>query len=126
MAKVQKQSERGANILNSPEERKKFKSALSTITHYFQQIDDAKESVKETVADIADQYGVDKKHVRKLAATMFKHNYESLQEENKHFEALYEIVIEGKLRGDGDPLAAALLADEPDDDASNDNKDLSE
>lgn len=100
------EAERGVNILNSPDERKKFKSALATLTHYFQQIDDAKESIKESVDDISKQYGVEKKQVRKLAAVMFKHNYETIQEENKHFEALYELLVEGKLRDDGDPLDA--------------------
>ena len=121
--KEQAQSERGVNILNNPDERKKFKSALSTITHYFQQIDDAKESVKETVEDVSTQYSIDKKHVRKLATTMFKHNYETLQDENKHFESLYELLVEGKLRDDhGDPLMM-LVQENPDlDDAENDNK----
>lgn len=100
-----KDTERGANILNSPEERKKFKSALSTITHYYQQQDDLKESLKETIDDIAKQFSIEKKHVSKLAKVMFKHNYETLQDENRHFEALYELLVEGKLRDDhNDPL----------------------
>lgn len=98
------------NILADPEQRKKFKSALATVTHYFQQIEDQKEGVKETIADLAAQYGVDKKTVRKIASTMYKHNYGSLQEENRHFEVLYETVVEGKLRDpddvSGDPLDA--------------------
>jgi hypothetical protein len=98
------------NILADPEIRKKFKSALATVTHYHQQIDDLKEGMKESVADIAAEYGVDKKLVRKIAATMYKHNYGSMLEENRHFETLYETVIEGKLRdpddvgGHNDPL----------------------
>lgn len=93
-------------VLNDPEERKKFKSALSAVTHYFQQIDDLKEGVKETVGELASQYGLDKKTVRRMAVTMYKHNYGSLLEENRHFETLYENIIEGKLReeGSGDPL----------------------
>jgi hypothetical protein len=98
------------NIMADPEIRKKFKSALATVTHYFQQADDAKEGASETVADLAAEYGVDKKLVRKLAVVMYKHNYGSLQEENRHFETLYETVIEGKLRdpdsGSSDPLDA--------------------
>lgn len=119
MAKFQKKEkqpkESKGNILADPEIRKKFKSALATVTHYFQQADDAREGAKETVADLAAEYGVDKKLVRKLAVTMYKHNYGSLQEENRHFEVMYETVIEGRLRDPddvgGDPL------DKPDDQA---------
>jgi hypothetical protein len=109
-AKKEKQpKDSKGNVLADPEVRKKFKSSLATITHYFDQIDKQKEGVKETIADLSAEYGLDKKTIRKLAVTMYKHNYGSLQEENRHFEILYETVIEGKLRdpddvGSKDPL----------------------
>lgn len=98
--KEPKQATKGVNILNNPEERKKFKTRLATITQYFKQIDDQKDGVKETIAEAAEEYGLDAKTIRKLATTMYKHNYGSLQEENRHFEALYETIVEGKLRDD--------------------------
>lgn len=110
--KEKQQANKGANILNNPEERKKFKSALATVTHYLQQVDDTKEGMKETVEALSADYGLDKKIINKLARTMYKHNYGSLQEENRHFEMLYELLVEGKLRGDeataDDPLDAAI------------------
>jgi hypothetical protein len=106
-AKKEKQPKQNkGNVLADPEQRKKFKSALATVTHYFQEIDDKKEGVKETIADLSAEYGLEKKQIRKLAVTMYKHNYGSLQEENRHFEILYETVIEGKLR-DPDDIGAA-------------------
>lgn len=104
-AKKEKQDNSKGNILADPEVRKKFKSALSSVTHYFQQIDDLKEGAKETVADLSTEYGLDKKTVRKLAVTMYKSNYGSLLEENRHFETLYETVIEGKLRDPDEDVA---------------------
>lgn len=104
-------SGKGDGVLRDPDIRKKFKSALATVTHYFQQIDDQKEGCSETIADLSAEYGLDKKTIRKLAVTMYKHNYGSLQEENRHFEALYEMIIEGKLRdadGSKDPLDEEL------------------
>jgi ribosome-binding protein aMBF1 (putative translation factor) len=117
--KKEKQATKGKNVLNNPEERKRFKSALSTVTHYFQQADDAKEGASETIADLSAEYGLDKKTVRKLASTMYKHNYGSLQEENRHFEILYETVIEGKLRDD--PVDEMLDDLAPDEDATEDD-----
>jgi DNA-binding IclR family transcriptional regulator len=104
---AQVQASRGANILANPQERQKFKSALASLTHYFEIIDQQKEGIKESVAEISQQYGVDKKIVRKLASTMYKHNYASIQEENEHFATLYETIIEGRTSGSSDPLDKA-------------------
>lgn len=104
---AKKQNDTRKNVISDPELRKKFKSALALITEYLRKIDDNKEGMTETIADISLEYGIDKKTVRKLASTMYKHNYGSLLEENRHFEQLYEQVVEGALRDPddiGDPL----------------------
>ena len=122
--KEKAQATKGKFALNNPEERKRLKSALATVTHYFQQADDAKEGASETIADLSTEYGLDKKTIRKLASTMYKHNYGTLQEENRHFEILYETVIEGKLRDD--PVDEMLDDLEPDDDATDADLDEAE
>ena len=102
MAKLE--ASKGGNVLANPQERQKFKSALASTTHYFEIIDQQKEGIKESVAEISQQYGLDKKLVRKLIVTMYKHNYASIQEENEHFATLYETIIEGRLSLVSDPL----------------------
>lgn len=111
--KEKEQPVKGANILNNPEERKKFKTMLAVLTTHMYDIDVHKESMKETVESMSADYGLDKKVINKLAKTMYKSNYGSLQEENRHFETLYEILVEGKIRDDNDvgvvdPLDAAI------------------
>ena len=102
MAKYQKKAKKeNSNIITNPEELKKFKQFLSTITHYMQIADDQKESIKETVEEASGTFGIDKKFVRKLAITLYKHNYADLQEENQHFEFLYEALIGGRLSAPG-------------------------
>lgn len=91
MAKREK--EENANILTNPEELKKFKQVLATITHYLQIIDDQKEAIKETVEEASGIYSIDKKIIRKLANVMYKHNYADIQAENEHFELLYESLV---------------------------------
>jgi hypothetical protein len=99
MAKFEKkEKESKGNIMADPEIRKKFKTALAIVTNYFDQIDKIKDGCRETIAALSQEYGLDKKTVRKIATVMYKHNYGSLQEENRHFEVLYETVVEGKLR----------------------------
>ena len=119
MAKKDQEASKGKNILNNPDERKKFKSSLSAITHQFQLIDDQKESIKEQVAELSAMYNLDKKIIRKMAATMYKHSYADVLEENRHFEELFELVVEGKLRSSGDPLDDMIDEElEPDEEGS--------
>ena len=92
-----KNKEENANVLTNPEELKKFKQTLVTITHYLQIIDDQKEGIKETIAEASTLFSIDKSVIRKLANVMFKHNYADIQEENAHFELLYEALIGGRI-----------------------------
>jgi hypothetical protein len=100
MAKKDLHASKGKNVLNDEDERKKFKSALATITHYYNQQDDIKEGIKETIEELSGLYGLEKKVISKMAKTMYKSNYNDLVEENNHFEELYETVVEGNLRDD--------------------------
>lgn len=104
MAYQKKQKkEENANVLVNPEELKKFKQTLVTITHYLQIIDDQNEAIKETIKEAATIFSIDKKIIRKLANVMFKHNYADIQEENNHFEMLYEALVGGRITV-ADPL----------------------
>lgn len=91
---------KGQNALHDPEERLRLKARIAEATHYLRQIDDYRDGLKESIASIADDYGLDKKLVRKMTNTMYKANYDTVQEETRHFEQMYEIVIEGKFRDD--------------------------
>lgn len=84
-------------LLTSKEQRAKFKALLGEITHAFQRIDDEREGIKEMIEDGSKTYALDKKTIRKMAVTMYKHNYADVKAENEHFEDLYETLVEGKL-----------------------------
>jgi len=91
--KQKQENDGGHSVLVDPEQRKKFKQCLATVTHYLQIIDDQKEAIKETIEETSATFSVDKKLVRKLSNVMFKHNYADIQEENEHFALLYETLI---------------------------------
>jgi hypothetical protein len=103
MARTKSEQNRG-DCISNPEERKKLKAGLVTITHYMQMIDDQKEGIKETVADLAANSGLDKKMVRKLASVMYNHNFADIQEENEQFELLCETLLEGRLAAPTNPV----------------------
>jgi hypothetical protein len=85
------------NIISNPADRASFKQVLVTITHYMQIMDDQREGIKDTIAEAKATYGIDPKHIRKLAKTMFKQNFADVHEENEHFEFLYEAIVGGRL-----------------------------
>jgi len=77
-------------------ERIELKTMLVEMTKLFQMTDDNKEALKDIASTAEEKFGIKKKHIIRLAKTMYKHNYADLQAENEHFEYLYEAVIEGK------------------------------
>mgnify|MGYP000867253506 CR=1 FL=1 len=116
-------SESTKNVMADPVERKNFKIGLNTITAYMQMVSDNKAAMTETINFLADKYGLDKKIVRKMATTLFKRNYSDVQEENQHFEELYETIVEGAAQVVDDPLDDI---DDIDDNTDQDNLDVSE
>ncbi len=103
MAYMKKVKEENSNTITNPEDLKAFKQVLIALTDDLQIIEDRRECIKETIDEASGEYGVDKRHIRKLAKVMFKHNYQDIQEENEHFEFLYEAVVGGRLVA-SDPL----------------------
>lgn len=77
-------------------ERIEFKTMLVEMTKLLQQVDDIRENLKEVAAAAEEKFAIKKKLIRKLAKTMYKHDYADLQQENEHFSHLYETLIEGK------------------------------
>jgi len=81
--------------MSNPEERKEFKALLVEITNCMLRMDSEREAMKEIVEAGKEKFEITPKLIRKLATTMYKHNYQSVTEENEHFEYLYESIVEG-------------------------------
>lgn len=81
---------------SSPEDRKKLKMLIGEITTCMLRADAEREAIKETVDAASKQFDIEKKVIRKIATTMYKHNYEDVVQENQEFEELYETLIEGR------------------------------
>ena len=80
----------------SPEARQKLKGFILEMTRCLQRIDEEKEAMKDIADRAQDEFGIQKKYVNKVARTMYKQNYADQQQENSHFEDLYEAIAEGK------------------------------
>lgn len=82
--------------LNNNQERQKFKAMLAEITFCLERIDGEKEQMKEIIGDASKKYGIKKGIIAKMARVMYRHSYADVQAENRHFETLYETLVEGR------------------------------
>jgi hypothetical protein len=83
-------------IVSNPKDRQELKLILAEMTNCMRRMDDERESIKEMAKAADEKFGVKAKLIKKLATTMYKHNYADVQAENEHFEILYETLVEGK------------------------------
>jgi lysyl-tRNA synthetase class I len=84
----------GVNSL-SDIDRKKLKAAIQELNDSMTRAAAEKDVQKDTITNICDSLGLDKKLVRKMGKTYFKANFNSEVEEQKTFEEFYEIIING-------------------------------
>jgi hypothetical protein len=83
-------------IPSNSKDRQKFKQALAEITACMQRMDDEREHIKDITKMVEESFEIKAKVTRKLASTMYKHNYADVQSEHEHFEFLYESIVEGR------------------------------
>lgn len=80
----------------NPADKKAMKSMLVELTNCMRRMDDEREQMKDIAKAAEEKFEIKAKLFRKLASTMYKHNYEDLRQETEHFEFLYESLVEGR------------------------------
>lgn len=75
-------------------DKKVFKAALDILSEHFTTIEDEREMIKETIAELSDQFSLDKKTIRKIARTYHKQNFIDERKSFSDFEDLYEQIID--------------------------------
>jgi len=91
-----------STVPSTNEDRKKLKGMLTEMTHCLAAMDAQRDQKKDIATGIKEQFELAPKVINKLASTMYKSNYASLQQENEDFEDLYEILVNGKLVDEAD------------------------
>ena len=85
-----------------PEVQLAFKRRIGELAVYLRNVDDIKDGMREAIGETSKEYGIDKKSVSRIVRTYYKSNYHTHLEEQRHFEELYERLIEGTIRDDDD------------------------
>lgn len=79
-------------IPSSTEDRKRLKIMLEETMACMQKIDMERENIKEIATEIKRLFEIKPSHTKKLAKTLYKRNFQDVQEDNSDFEALYETI----------------------------------
>lgn len=81
--------------INSLNENQKteLKNAIREMNDSMTRVAAERDFQKETLMNISDKTGVDKKILRRMAKVYFRSNYAEEQEENRQFEEFYDGVM---------------------------------
>ena len=77
-------------MISSPEDKKKVANAIKEISDSMTRMDAEKDLIKDIIQVTYENYGIDKKHLRKLAAIYHKQNMSEVRNEYDEVESLYE------------------------------------
>jgi Spy/CpxP family protein refolding chaperone len=74
-------------------QKKELKEAVQQLNDSMTRVAAERDYQKESINNISDKTGVDKKIIRRMAKVYFKANYSQEQEENRNFEEFYDGVM---------------------------------
>ena len=80
----------------SKPDRDALNGMLKEITHCLSKIEQETQAKKDIVKAIDEKFGIKPKVVNKLAKTMYKQNYQELNNENYYFDLLYQSIVDDK------------------------------
>ena len=83
-------------MISNPADRKKIKDALQEISDAMTRIAAEKDIIKEIVADVSDNFQMEKKTVNKMARVYHKQNFINEQQAFDEFETLYTNIVEAQ------------------------------
>ena len=87
------QQQRSVQGLNEGE-RKQLRNAILELNDSYTRVGAERELQKETINEISDKLGMDKKLLRRMAKSYFLANYKDVVQENNDFEEFYSAVME--------------------------------
>lgn len=78
------------SLPNDPAARKAIKDCIKEISSSMTRIDAERDLIKEAIANICEQFELNKKTFRRLAKTYHKQNFSKEVAEHEEFEIMYE------------------------------------
>lgn len=80
-------------VPSSEADRKAIKDAIIEMSNSMVRVDGEKEHQKEILNDLAENFTIDKKHFRKMAADYHKDQFDAKVAETDDYQSLYETIM---------------------------------
>lgn len=74
-------------------DKKLFKAALEVLSEHYTTIETEQGMIKDAIDELSDQFGMEKKTIRKIAKTYFKQTFNDERQDFESFETLYEQIV---------------------------------
>jgi len=87
------------HIPSSVSDQKKINKKLTEMAASLTRIEGEQAHMKTIANDLKEEFGLETKLSRNLAAAMVKHNFEEIQTAFENYQAAYEILVEGRQVG---------------------------
>lgn len=81
------------NVTN-PADKKRIKDALFEISGSLTRMDAERELIKDIINDLADNFEMNKKTVRKIARAYHKQNFTQEVADSEEFQELYQSILD--------------------------------
>lgn len=80
-------------MISNPEDKKKFQNAIQEISNSMTRTEAERDLINEVVKDLAEDFQINKKIIRKIARAYHKQNLAEEQTDHEEFVDIYEGVI---------------------------------
>lgn len=80
------------NSLTS-EQKDRLRNSIRELNDSMTRVASERDFQKQTIDDVSDKTGVDKKIIRRMAKVYFRSTYQQEQEDNRQFEEFYDGVM---------------------------------
>lgn len=80
-------------MLSNPQDQKRLVGAMKELSNSMTRVEAERDFQKEAIDSVAEELGLEKKYIRKLATIYHKQNMTQFKQENEEVETLYEILV---------------------------------
>jgi division protein CdvB (Snf7/Vps24/ESCRT-III family) len=77
-------------LLTNPKDKETLQNGIKELSNSMTRVDSERDLQKDIVDKVADEVGVEKKFIKKLAAIYHKQAFTQVQSEQEQLESLYE------------------------------------
>jgi MoaA/NifB/PqqE/SkfB family radical SAM enzyme len=80
-------------MLSNPKDKEKLEAGIKELSNSMTRVDAEKDFQKDAIGNLADELGIKKQYIAKIAQVYHKQTFVKMQAEHEEIEELYESVF---------------------------------